>query len=190
MDIGGNGGSSFPFHNPGDTVVGKILSIDEVQQTDPKTGAPQFWDEYKTQPKMQYRVTLQTDLRDQPDDDGHRAVYLKGSRKPETKSSLSATLEAVKQATGGSTDLREGGYLRLTYVGDGAKTNAALSAPKLYEAQYQAPQVNLGQPAPASQPSAPAPQQYVSQQPYTTQPLYTPPQPAQQYAQPSAQPPF
>lgn len=195
FDIGGNGGTSFRFDSHGDTVTGKILSIEEVQQTDPATGKPQFWDDYNTQPKMQYRVTLATDLRsDDPADDGHRAIYLKGSRKPESKSSLAAVLQAVRAATGG-TSLDTGGWLQLTYISDGAQANRAFSAPKQYEAKYQAPQVNLGQPAaPASQPSAPAPQQqyqpWNAQQPVSPQSASAPQQGFGQPAQPAPQPPF
>ena len=161
-NIAGEGGNAFSFENPGDQVTGKIKNLEEVQQTDIKDNTPLFWD--NGQPKMMYRVTLQTELRDpsNPDDDGHRDIYLRGSRKQGCKSSLAAVLDAVRAATGG-TELEPGGVLTMQYTGDGVPSQRGFNAPKQYAASYQRPAMNLGAPAAAPTPTAapaaaPAPQ--------------------------------
>lgn len=153
IDLASGGSASFPFQNIGDSVTGKILNLEELQQTDLQTG------EVKTftngQPMMMYRVELQTNLRDGEMDDGVRSVYLKGSKKPESQSSLAAVLQAVLTATGRAA-LTVGGTLTLTYTGDGVAKGRGFSAPKQYSAQYAAPSVSLD-PQPAAAPQAPAP---------------------------------
>ena len=153
IDLASGGSASFPFQNIGDSVTGKILNLEELQQTDLQTG------EVKTftngQPMMMYRVELQTNLRDGEMDDGVRSVYLKGSKKAESQSSLAAVLQAVLTATGRAA-LTVGGTLTLTYTGDGVAKGRGFSAPKQYSAQYAAPSVSLD-PQPAAAPQAPTP---------------------------------
>ncbi|WP_185711383.1 hypothetical protein [Arachnia propionica] len=155
IDLASGGSASFPFNNHGDSVTGRVISLEELQQTDLQTGEPKTFD--NGQPMMMYRVELQTELRDSDLDDGVRSVYLRGSRKPESQSSLAAVLQAVLQATGRAA-LTVGGTLTLTYVGDGQAKNRGFSAPKLYRASYQPPTVNLDaqQAAPAAAVAAPA----------------------------------
>ncbi len=141
--------------------------MEEVQQTDMQSGEPAFWS--NGQPKLMYRVDLQTQLSEGPDDDGKRSVYLKGSRKRDSGSSLAAVLEAVRSSTG-STAIAVGGTLTLTYAGDGEQTHRGYNPPKLYEAKYVAPSMELDAAQPAPQPvqaPAPAPQ-------YVQQPVQTP----------------
>jgi len=149
-NIGGEGGNSFGFDRVGDSVSGKVLQLAEVQQTDMETGKPAFWEDGR--PKMMYRVTLATALRDpaDPADNGERSVYLRGSKKSESRSSLAAVLDAVRQATGG-TSLQPNGTLTLTYTGDGEPSRRGYNAPKQYAAQYQAPAMELGGGAPVQQ---------------------------------------
>ncbi len=191
--IGGDGGNSFPFDRIGDTVTGQIVSLQEVQQTDLQTGEPKMF--ANGQPMMMYRVSLATQLRDpaNPSDDGHRDVYLKGSRKSETQSSLAAVLDAVRAATGG-TDLEPNATLTLTYIGDGPASQRGFNPPKLYQATYQRAVMGLGGPqyatqqptAPVQQPAAPV-QQYAPPQAPAAPPVqYAPQQPVQQYATPPA----
>lgn len=151
------GGTStgFPFDNPGDSITGKIVALEEVQQTDLSTGEPAFWPNGAK--KTMIRVTLATQLRNDPDDSGERNIYLKGSAKPETRSSMAAVVQAVRQATGGN-DLSVGGTLTLTYMGDGERSQRGWNPPKLYSATYQPPVVGLpvqDAPAPAWTPPAP-----------------------------------
>lgn len=181
-DLGGGGGSSFPYENPGDSVTGTIVGVDEVQQTDLTTNALAYWPDGK--PKMQFRVTLQTTLRDDADDDGLRTVYLRGSRKPESKSSLAAVLGAVKAATG-SQALDDGATLTLTYTGDGVASQRGFNPPKQYEAVYVPPapgstSLGNGQQQPVQQ-SLPIQQQPAYQQ--QAPPQYAPQQPVQQQPQ-------
>lgn len=179
-DIGGDAGNSFQFDVPGASVTGTIKNLSVVQQTNITTGEPEFWP--SGQPKEMYRVSLATSLRDpgSPSDDGTRDIYLKGSRKAESKSSLSAVLQAVKVATG-DTNLEPGGTLTLTYVGDG-QPEKGKNPPKQYTANYLRPVMNLG--------GQPAPQQpvYQPQQASAPQQTYQAPQqvaaPAQQAYQP------
>jgi hypothetical protein len=183
-DIGGDAGNSFQFDQIGASVQGTIESLGEVQQTNITSGEPEFWP--GGQPKMMYRVSLRTSLRDpaNPHDDGKRDIYLKGSRKAESLSSLSAVLQAVKLATG-STQLEPNATLIVTYTGDGVPAKG-MSAPKQYAASYVRPAMNLGgQPQQALQQAyAPQPQQGYAPQ----QPAYQPQQaPQQTYApQPAA----
>ena len=168
IDLASGGSASFPFQSIGDSVTGKILNLEELQQTDLQTG------EVKTftngQPMMMYRVELQTGLRDGEMDDGVRSVYLKGSKKPESQSSLAAVLQAVLTATGRAA-LTVGGTLTLTYTGDGVAKGRGFSAPKQYSAQYAAPSVSLD-PQPAAAPQAPAPAAPAS--PWGNQPAAAP----------------
>ena len=130
----GGGTTSAKFENVGDTVSGEILSVETKQQTD-LDGNLKTWD--NGDPMWQVVVVLQTDERD-PDnaeDDGRRAVYLKGSSK--YASTAKAVADAVR--TAGAKALEVGGTLALAYTGDGEPTKRGFSAPKLYQAAYKAP---------------------------------------------------
>lgn len=170
FDLGGSGGgNSFSFGpqgaQPGAHIAGTVLDMKEVQRTNFDTKKPEFWD--NGDPKMQYRVTLQTELRDttNPTDDGRRDLYLDGRRKPNdngTKSRLCAVLDAVREVTG-NTQLQRGGKLTVQWVsGMGFSGD-----PRNYAAWYEAPAMNLGgtpQPA-AVAPASPPPPTPVQQQP-------------------------
>ncbi len=190
LNLAGNGGNSFRFDQPGATVTGQILDMSEEQQTDLQTGEPKTFS--NGQPMTMFRVELLTDERDPGDqfDEGKRSIYLKGSRASESRSSMAAVLDAVKKATG-STNLAAGGILTLTYTGDGVAKNRGFNAPKLYEASYVAPQMDLGggeQQAPVQQ-AAPAQQPVVQQAPVQQvpvqqAPVIVPPATTQQQATP------
>jgi len=180
FNLGSTGTKPFPFETVGATVTGKVVNLEEIQQTDIAAGTPKFWADGT--PKMMHRLTLATSLRDpsDPADDGHRALYLRGSRKSETKSVIAAVLDAVRAATGG-TELAFDGTLTVTYVGDGARTNAGFNPPKQYQASYTPPSMNL-ETAPAQQPAhtaSPPSAPYIppaTQQPTTPANGYTPEQ--------------
>ena len=164
LDLAGDAGNSFAFDHIGASVTGQVTGMEEVQQTDMQSGEPAFWS--NGQPKLMYRVDLATQLSEGPDDDGKRSIYLKGSRKRDSGSSLAAVLEAVRSATG-STTIAVGGTLTLTYSGDGEQTHRGYNPPKLYTAQYVAPSMELDAAQPAPQPvqQAPAPQPQYAPQP-------------------------
>lgn len=132
----GSDSKSFAFDTIGATISGTIVTLEERQQTDMDDGAPAVWPDGR--PKMQVVVTLKTT-------EGEQNVYLRGSKKPESCSSLAAVIAAVKAATGGSS-IDEGAMLALTYIGDGEAPKRGYNAPKRYSAKYQAPSkgVDLG----------------------------------------------
>ena len=158
------GARSFQFAHVGASVSGVIIDVGEQQQTDFESGLPAVWPDGK--PKMMTVCTLQTELHEDQDDDGIRAVYLKGSAKPETQSTMAAFLGAMRRA-GLSKTIPDNTRLTLTYVGDGPKARGI--APKLYSAVIEPggipapsadtmppPTVQQATPAPAAPQAAPA----------------------------------
>lgn len=154
---GGNNGRSFSFgpqgSQPGAHVTGFVVDLKEVQETHydgPDAGKPIFWD--NGDPKMQLRLTLQTELRDpgDPNDDGLRNVYLNGYKKPHPKTGTSSTIwavmDAVRAATGG-TEIRKGGKVTLQWVSGMGFTGD----PRHYQAWYEAPKMDLAGPPQAAQ---------------------------------------
>lgn len=148
--MSGDGAKSAKFPTPGTTVTGAIVREPEVaQQTEFGTGKPLFWDDGK--PRNQLVVQIQTDARDDADDDGVRSIYIKG------KSMTNAVREAVK--TTGAAGLEVGGVLSVTYTGDGKAERGM--PPKLYTAQYrraaaQAANTFLADSGPVTAPATPA----------------------------------
>jgi hypothetical protein len=119
---------SFKFEKHGDTAKGPIVSLEMQQQRDFTTQAPMTWDDGR--PRMQLRAVLATDQRDGDDDDGHRAIYVKGQMQQ-------AVRDAIK--TAGATKIEVGGILAVRYDSDGEPPKRGLNAPKLYKAKYEAP---------------------------------------------------
>ena len=135
----GSGATAFPFDNLGDSVTGIIIDMKKVQQTDMDTKQPAFWD--NGDPKMMLRVTLQTELHDNDDDEGYRSVYLRGGNPTAVKGKGTSSLQAVKDAVRRAQSpngIQAGGLLTLTYSGEGERKNRAFNPPKLYTAEYQA----------------------------------------------------
>lgn len=133
----GGGGKSAAFENVGDTITGTVVSTEVRQQTDFKTGVPETWD--NGDPKLQLVVALQTTERDpaDPDDDGVRNVYVKGSKKGGSRSLHDAVRTAVQ--TAGAKGLEPGGTLTVTFVDEEPPQNRGLSPRKLWSATYAAP---------------------------------------------------
>jgi hypothetical protein len=102
---------------------------------------------------LMHRVILQTELRNGvglkdfdpalQDDDGVRAIYLKGSRKPESKTTTAAVLGAAQVATRAGTIL-PGGELTLRFD---AEEGPVGKRRKLYSAKYAPPPANYTPPA-------------------------------------------
>ena len=165
----GGGGKSAKFEQPNDEVVGTLIDAGEMrQQTDIKDGKPLFWDDGS--PKMQLVLQLQTELREDPEDDGVRNLYVKGGFKNPTLQK--AVADAVRAA--GAKGLQAGGTLRVRFTGTG-QASQGMSPPKFYVAKYdppaqtflQQPQAPAQQAAPAADPWATPPpaQQAVASQP-------------------------
>lgn len=124
----GGGVKSAKFEKPGAKVSGTIARAPELQQQrDFDKGTPLTWDDGS--PRQQIKVVLATDAKDDDDDNGERALYLKGGL-------LKAVQAAVKAAS--AKGLEVGGKLAVKYTKDGEK-KGKLNAPKLYVAKYEAP---------------------------------------------------
>lgn len=154
----GGGSASAKFEAVGDTVTGKIAAVDIRQQTD-LAGEPLIWD--NGDPRMQMIVTIETDAKDNDDDDGKRNVYVKGSKTGGTQSLHDAVRTAVQAA--GVKGIEVGGTLTVGFVGTEASKTKGYSDRKLYTAHYVAPDKAtesgeyLGTVPPAAAASAPAP---------------------------------
>jgi hypothetical protein len=107
----------------GDTVTGTILDSEVRQSRDFDDNKLEFWDD--NSPRLQMVINIQTDIREDEDDDGVRSVYVKwwGAQRK-------ALLTAVKEA--GINDLAPGDQFTASYIGDGEQTDRKKSAPKLY----------------------------------------------------------
>lgn len=130
----GGGVPSASFLRIGDSVTGTITETPTLQQQrDFTTGEPKVWDDGN--PMMQLVVTLQTDQIDHQieDDDGRRRVYLKNNSKK-------AVSDAVRKA--GAKGLSIGGRLTMTYTANGEAAKKGINPPKLYAAEYVAPEAN------------------------------------------------
>lgn len=128
------GGStpSAKFDTVGTTVAGRIVDTPTMrQQTDFDTGELLTWD--NGDPRMQLVVRLATDERDPQlgDDDGIRALYVKGALQK-------AIATAVRAA--GAKGLEVGGTLTVTHnaVGEPVvlKSGKKGNPPKMYTALY------------------------------------------------------
>jgi hypothetical protein len=102
------------------------------QQTDFDSGAPLFWDDKETQPRMQLVITGEVDqaAREGVDDDGLRRLYVKGELQK-------AMGQALREA--GAKSIEVGGKVWVKYTGDGTATGRK-NPPKLYKAAYKAPE--------------------------------------------------
>ena len=131
----GGSGASAKFEQPGDLIAGTITAMRTEQQTNFKTGQAKFWDNGNK--IEQLVISVQTEQRESPDDDGIRNLYVKGSAKVGSQSSHDAVRTAVQNA--GAKSLDVGGWLSLAFIGEEAATQRGLSPRKLWQAQYQAP---------------------------------------------------
>lgn len=127
-----------PVDQPGKVVEGPITDIGSlVQQRDYDDDSVLLaWPDGK--PKMQLPVTIATNRNEPnekfPEDDGRRRFWVKGNLQK-------AIREAVKAS--GAKDLGVGGFLSVTYTGDGpagiSKSGRPLNPPHEYRATYTPP---------------------------------------------------
>lgn len=125
---GGGGATAFNKDTPmGTKFTGTIVDATVQQIKDIRDGKPKFWDDGR--PQEQIVIRIQTDLRNDEEDDGVRALYIKtwGVWK-------SALLEAVAQ--GGFAKLSEalapGNRFSDEYYADKPASSAGLSPTKLH----------------------------------------------------------
>lgn len=134
------GSKAFQFDEIGDTCQGEITLIERRQQRGFDGGAPLVWDDGS--PRMLTYVEVQTDLHDDGDDDGVRALYLKGGKnfEPAEGSGSSgeiALAEAAKAAGIGS--IEEGSQIAVQFSGRAKATTRGYQPAKLFTAQLKAP---------------------------------------------------
>ena len=179
MDRGLAGGSKSAFTSdslPGDTITGTVVSVDYKQVNDFNTGEPAYFP--SGDPEMQFVIVIQTDQRDDEDDDGRRTIYIPawGSKKQALVDAMRA--EGMRKA---SEAFATGNIFTATFVEELQKQNPQTRAryrEKVYTYRIQrgslaaadrdvAPWAATAQPAPAPapQPAAPAPAPAAQQAP-------------------------
>jgi hypothetical protein len=168
----------FKFKNVGDAISGILTDIGEPRQAtkfNPNPDAPRqldFWESADggvPRPKMEVLLTLQTELREDAEDDGKRKVVIPVFYKD--GSQLSA-IQAAMFPTG-ATDLELGAWMGLRFIGHDPDSANPQNPRKLYEAAYKRPAAGGGafKAQPAQQPGqAPAASQQPVQQPAWQQP--------------------
>ena len=134
------GGKSWSPQNIGDMITGTIVGVERKQQTSMDDGSLLTWDDGS--PRMMTVVTLQTELRDDDDDDGVRALWLKGGKNFEAAegkghSGEVALAEAAKKA--GANSIDEGAKLTFAHTGVAKAKTRGYQGAKLYTAKYEPP---------------------------------------------------
>jgi hypothetical protein len=124
--------TSARFETVGKRVAGKIVRPPvEVQQRDFDSNELLFWDDGN--PRMQLVVTVDTGNVDPTveDDDGERAIYVKGQM-------LSAVRAALKRAR--AKTLEPDGYFAVTFIEEEPLPKGKRGKPKkIYAAEYEPP---------------------------------------------------
>ena len=137
------GGKAFPFNEIGDKVTGTIKVIERRQQTSFENSTPLFWDDGS--PRMLTYVELETDLRDDDDDDGVRALYCKGGNfEPAEGTGLAAEralVEAAKKA--GLKDIEEGTKLTVIFSGKAKPSVRGYQPAKLFAMKMEAAKASI-----------------------------------------------
>ncbi len=143
----GGGIKSAKFDNLGDTAIGTIVDEPKaVQMTKYQSTELDFWP--SGDPKMQIVVTIQTDQRDDAQDDGRRRLHIPPRMMPPVREAIQAK---------GAKGLAIGGRIAVQWF---AGTGQGEGNPKQYRAEYAPPAVDpgslLASSAPAAAPAVPA----------------------------------
>jgi hypothetical protein len=123
--------TSAKFGSKGARVAGRVLRTAEVQQRDFDTNEPLFWDDGNK--RMQLVVTVDTGDIDPTveDDDGERAIYVKGQM-------LQAVKKALRRAR--TKEILPGGWFAVTWVDEEPLPKGKRGYPKkIYDAEYEPP---------------------------------------------------
>lgn len=127
----GSGVKSCKFDTLGDTWVGTIIEQPKTQQmTKYQSSELDYWP--SGDPKLQVVVTIQTDVREDADDDGKRKLFIIPRMRDVVR-------EAVQKT--GARGLAIGGRIAVRWV---SGTGQGEGNPKVYAAQYEPPQVDPG----------------------------------------------
>lgn len=140
---GGSASISWKDAPVGHTVSGTVVTSETVQENDYDTGEPKFYSDGN--PAWQVVVTLQTDLREEPDDDGQRRLYLRGQMFTALRKEMART----------KAKLRPGGVLSVTFDHTEPAKNPRHNDRKIYTVHYVSPSEALTD-AVLSEPAAPA----------------------------------
>lgn len=168
----------------GASISGTVVSISPLQATDFATKALETWDDGR--PKMLLALTVASNLRNSPDDNGHRTIYIKtwGNQAQEFKRAV--------QAVGGPTAtvsqvVRPGAGFTATYAGQ--EPSKFGSPTKLYTYQVHPGAAAVDAALPAAPAPTPDPWANAHPQPaWSMPPVAAPVAPAQPvYQQPTAQ---
>lgn len=130
MDLLLGGAPAAKFPTVGTVIKGKVLGQKKQQSKDMATGELKVWDDGT--PVWEIVFTLQTDDRDPDieDDDGSRRLFARGQM-------LKAIGGAIREAKWSRSLV--GGTLAVKYDHDGQATKRGFSAPKVYKARFEAP---------------------------------------------------
>jgi hypothetical protein len=136
----GGGGRSWSPENVGDKIKGTIQLVERRTQREFGSGKELTWDDGR--PRLLTYIELATELRDDDDDDGVRAIWAKGGRNFEAAegsgtSAEVAIAEAVRAA--GEKSIEEGATLTLALTGRAKPTTRGYQPANLYKAAYKAP---------------------------------------------------
>lgn len=143
-DIAG-GGKAWSPETVGDRIEGEITLIERRQQRSFDGGTPLTWDDGS--PRMLTYIELETSLRESDDDDGVRALYLKGGKNFEPAegkghSGEVALVEAAKKA--GMSTIEVGTKLTAVHSGVAKPTTRGYQGAKLYQMKLEAPKQAVG----------------------------------------------
>ena len=165
-DFGLGGGRSFFNANsqPGATVTGTVTSVELTQYHDFQTKMPGYWKDGK--PQLQMHIVIETDLREDAEDDGMRSIWIKG---------WGAQGRAFREARrlNGGKQVAKGDQFTATFTGYEPNAQPGKQPAKLYRYEIKpgnSPAVNaFGAPTQPQQPvqqyGQPAPQQATQQAP-------------------------
>lgn len=136
----GGGAKAWSADNMGDRISGRIKLVERRQQRSLDGGKLETWDDGS--PRMITYIELETDQRDDDDDDGVRSIYAKGGRNHEPAEGSGTSMEvaiaeAVKAA--GSNTIDEGATLQIVHTGIAKVQTRGHNPAKLYKAKYTAP---------------------------------------------------
>lgn len=171
------GGKGLKFPTPGTSYTG-IVNAEPYEEQQKEYGSDRPATYPNGDPKMQILVNLDTQLREEADDDGRRTLYVTSAKMKR------AIFDAISAA--GVDDIKVGGTLTITYTGNDPQSKNPANPAKLYSASYVAPAPGAGSAFAPSTP-APAPVQEAPVQQATPQAVdpWNPP-PANQVQQPHA----
>lgn len=136
----GGGAKAWSPENLGDKISGRIRLVERRQARSLDTKQLETWDDGS--PKMLTYIEIETNLHDDEDDDGVRALYAKGGRNHEAAQGSGTSMEvAIAEACKavGATSIDEGAQLAVQHTGLAKPTTRGYSPAKLYRAQYQPP---------------------------------------------------